>query len=57
MRIAKMKDGRTHPAQAAEHAMDLSSGAIVAVTLRAADQVDTTTVYGTLKEAQVRPGW
>ncbi|WP_321477715.1 transposase [uncultured Paludibaculum sp.] len=51
-RIAKMKDGRTHLAHKAEHAVDLSSGAIVAVTLQAADQGDTTTVVETLKEAQ-----
>jgi transposase len=51
-RIARMKDGRTHLAHKAEHAVDLSSGAIVAVTLQAADQGDTTTVHETLKEAQ-----
>jgi len=51
-RIAKMKDGRTHLAHKAEHAVDLSSGAIVAVTLQAADQGDTTTVGETRKEAQ-----
>jgi len=51
-RIAKMKDGRTHLAHKAEHAVDLSSGAIVAVTLQAADLGDTTTVVETLKEAQ-----
>jgi transposase len=47
-----MKDGRTHLAHKAEHAVDLSSGAIVAVTLLAADQGDTTTVHETLKEAR-----
>jgi transposase len=51
-RIAKMKDGRTHLAHKAEHAVDLASGAIVAVTVQAADQGDTTTVLETLKEAQ-----
>lgn len=51
-RIARMKDGRTHLAHKAEHAVDLASGAIVAVTLQAADQGDTTTVRETLKEAQ-----
>ena len=51
-RIAKMKDGRTHLAHKAEHAVDLSSGAIVAVTLQAADLGDTTTVVETLKQAQ-----
>jgi transposase len=51
-RIAKMKDGRTHLAHKAEHAVDLGSGAVVAVTLQAADQGDTTTIQPTLKEAQ-----
>lgn len=51
-RIAKMKDGRTHLAHKAEHAVDLASGAIVAVTLQAADQGDTATVRKTLEEAQ-----
>jgi len=51
-RITKMKDGRTHLAHKAEHAVDLSSGALVAVTLQAADQGDTTTVHETLKQAQ-----
>ena len=32
-RIAKMKDGGTHLAHKAEHAVDLESGAVVAVTL------------------------
>src|ERR1700674_1334463 len=52
-RITKMKDGRTHLAHKAEHAVDLSSGAVVAVTLQAADLGDTTTLRQTLKEAQV----
>ena len=51
-RIAKMKDGRTHLAHKAEHAVDLSSGAVVAITLQAADLGDTTTIGDTLQEAQ-----
>ena len=51
-RITKMKDGRTHLAHKAEHAVDLSSGAVVAVTLPAADRGDTTTMGPTLDEAQ-----
>jgi len=51
-RIARMKDGRTHLAHKAEHAVDLNSGAIVAVTLQAADRGDTTTVQATLQEAR-----
>jgi transposase len=50
-RIAKMKDGRTHLAHKAEHAVDLDTGAIVAVTLQAADRGDTTTLDETLCEA------
>jgi transposase len=51
-RITKMKDGRTHLAHKAEHAVDLSSGALLAVTLQAADAGDTTTMPVTLAEAQ-----
>jgi transposase len=46
-----MKDGRTHLAHKAEHAVDMDTGAIVAVTLQAADQGDTTTLDETLCEA------
>jgi transposase len=52
-RIAKMKNGSTHLAHKAEHAVDLESGAVVAVTLQAADLGDTTTVYQTLAAAGV----
>src|SRR5215813_8489969 len=51
-RITKMKDGRTHLAHKAEHAVDLSSGALLAVTLQPADEGDTTTIHKTLQEAQ-----
>lgn len=40
-----MKDGRTHLAHKAEHAVDLDSGALVAVTLHGADVGDTTSVH------------
>src|SRR5216683_1883736 len=50
-RITKMKDGRTHLAHKAEHAVDLESGAVLAVTLQEAHQGDTTTVVETLAEA------
>jgi transposase len=46
-----MKDGRTHLAHKAEHAVDLKSGAVLAVTLQEADQGDTTTVVETLAQA------
>src|SRR5215471_18956910 len=40
-RIAKMKDGRTHLAHKMEQAVDLKSGAGVAVTIQPADRGDT----------------
>src|SRR5437667_2994448 len=43
-RIATMKDGRTHLAHKVEHGVDLESGALIAVTVQAADQGDTETV-------------
>jgi transposase len=52
-RIAKMKDGRTHLAHKAEHAVDLDTGAVVAVTLQGADQGDTRTLEETLCEAGI----
>lgn len=51
-RIARMKDGSTHLAHKAEHAVDLSSGALVAMTLQAANEGDTSTIQQTLEEAQ-----
>ena len=50
-RIAKMKDGRTHLAHKAEHAVDLNSGAVLTVTLQAVDKGDTATIDVTLIEA------
>ena len=50
-RVAKMKDGSTHLAHKAEHAVDMDSGAVVVVTLQAADLGDTTIVQATLAEA------
>jgi transposase len=52
-RIAKMKDKRTHLAHKAEHAVDLDTGAVVALTLQTADKGDTTTLDETLCEAGV----
>ena len=51
-RITKMKDGRTHLAHKAEHAVDLSSGAVLAITLQPASDGDTDTIHRTLAEAQ-----
>jgi transposase len=50
-RITKMKDGRTHLAHKAEHAVDLETGAIVGVTVQGADQGDTTTIAETVTAA------
>jgi len=46
-KVAKMKDGRTHLAHKAEHAVDVETSAIVAVTLQGADAGDTTTIVET----------
>lgn len=46
-KVTRMKDGRTHLAHKAEHAVDLDTGAIVAVTLQGADAGDTTTIVET----------
>jgi transposase len=46
-----MKDGSTHMAHKAEHAVDMESGAVIAVTLQGADQGDTTTMHETLAQA------
>jgi transposase len=53
-RITKMKDGRTHLAHKAEHAVDMETGAIVAVTLHGADEGDTATIQETVAEAGER---
>jgi transposase len=50
-KITKMKDGRTHLAHKAEHAVDLETGAVVAVTVQGADEGDTATSVETLIEA------
>ena len=50
-RITKMKDGRTHLAHKAEHAVDLETGAVVGVTVQGADQGDTTTIAETVTTA------
>ena len=51
-RITKMKDGTTHLAHKAEHAVDLSSGVIVAAEIHSADSGDTTTLPQTLTRAE-----
>lgn len=49
-RVTKMKDGTTHLAHKAEHGVDMNSGAVITVTLQAADQGDTATIKQTLAE-------
>ena len=49
--ITKMKDGRTHLAHKAEHAVDLETGAVVAVTVAAGDAGATATILETLPQA------
>jgi transposase len=55
-RITKMKDGRTHLSHKAEHAVDMETGAVAAVTLQGADLGDTTTVHETLATARENLG-
>jgi transposase len=49
--VTKMKDGRTHLAYKAEQAVDLDTGAIVAVTTHGGATGDTTSVCETLPAA------
>jgi transposase len=49
-KITKMKDGSTHLAHKQEHAVDMDSGAVLAVTIQPADQGDTTTWRQTVEE-------
>ena len=46
--ITKMKDGRTHLAYKAEHAVDLETGAVVAVNIDGGTAGDTETILETL---------
>jgi transposase len=52
-RIAKMKDGTTHLAYKAEHAVDLDSEFVVAATVHPADQSDPATLVESVLQAQV----
>ena len=49
--ITKMKDGRTHLAYKAEHAVDLETGAVLAVTVATGDAGDPETMLQTLPQA------
>lgn len=48
--ITKMKDGRTHLAHKAEHAVDMDTGAVVAVRVESAIAGDSQTVAGLVAE-------
>jgi transposase len=50
--IMKMKDGRTHLAHKQEHAVDLETGAVVAVTVTGGAEGDTQTIEDTLVDAE-----
>ncbi len=50
-KITKMKDGRTHLAHKAEHAVDLKTSAVVSVTLQPANRGDTTSITKTIEQA------
>lgn len=52
-KIVKLKDGRTHLAHKAEHAVDLDSGAVLAATVQDATLGDPTTLKQTLAAAAV----
>jgi transposase len=50
-KITKMKDGRAHLAHKAEHAVDMDSGAVMAVTVQDATLGDCTTMRATMGAA------
>jgi transposase len=52
-RIAKMKDGRTHLAYKAEHAVDLESEFVLSATIHTADQADSATLVDSVLRAQI----
>ncbi|MFM7151485.1 MAG: transposase [Gemmataceae bacterium] len=56
-RIARMKDGTTHLAYKAEHAVDLDSGLVVAAAVHHADESDPSTLVGTVLQAQINLVW
>jgi len=51
-RITKMKDGTTHLAYKAEHAVDLDTDIVIAATVQPADAADGETIKETVVEAQ-----
>jgi len=55
-KITKMKNGRTHLAHKAEHAVDLDTGAIASVTLQPANRGDCDSLDETLGQAMLDLG-
>lgn len=53
-KIGKMKDGSTHLAHKLEIAADMSTGAVIGVTVQAADQDDRATAPETILEATLQ---
>ena len=56
-RIMKMKDGRTHLAHKAEHAIDLDSGLLLAATIHHGDRADSESLLESLVAAQANLIW
>ena len=56
-RIMKMKDGRTHLAHKAEHAIDLDSGLLLAATIHHGDRADGESLIESLVTAQANLVW
>jgi len=54
--ISKMKDGRTRLCHKAEHAVDMASGAVVAVTLHRGEAGDTSSVGATVEKTEENLG-
>ena len=54
--IAKMKDGRTRLCHKTEHAVDMVSGAVVAVTLHRGEAGDTSSVGATVEKTKENLG-
>jgi len=52
-RITRMKDGRTHLAYKAEHAVDVDSDLVVSAVVYHADEGDAATIVSTVVDAQV----
>ena len=52
-RIARMKDGTTHPAYKAEHVVDLETDLVLSATIYPADRADTETLAESVVQAQL----